>query len=163
MQRRLIIMRHAKSAWNNEAPNDHERPLSSRGRRDAPRVAKELRRRGWIPELVLSSDAVRAKETWQRMSEAFDEVETRLLPQLYLAGIDAVRDALRDVPSTTSTLMVVGHNPGWEQMVTHLTSVQVHMTTANAAFVRIDAASWPEAVAKSGAWSLERLVRPKEL
>ena len=163
MQRRLIIMRHAKSSWNEEEPDDHERPLSNRGRRDAPRVAKELGRRGWIPELVLSSDAVRAKETWRRMADAFDEVETRLLPQLYLGGIDAVRDALRDVPSTTSTVMVVGHNPGWEEMVTHLTSVQVHMTTANAALLRIDAASWPEAVAMAGAWSLERLVRPKEL
>jgi phosphohistidine phosphatase SixA len=126
-------------------------------------VAKELARRGWIPELVLSSDAVRAEQTWRRMSDCIGEVETRLLPQLYLGGIDAVREALRDVPETTSTIMVVGHNPGWEEMVTHLTSVHVHMTTANAALVRVDAPSWPEAVAMAGAWSLERLVRPKEL
>jgi phosphohistidine phosphatase len=163
MQRRLIIMRHAKSSWKKEEPNDHERPLSSRGRRDAPRVAKELGRRGWIPELVLSSDAARAKETWRRMADAFDEVETRLVPQLYLGGIDAVRDALRGVPATTATVMVVGHNPGWEEMVTQLTSVQVHLTTANAALVCVDAPSWPQAVAMVGAWSLERLVRPKEL
>jgi phosphohistidine phosphatase len=126
-------------------------------------VAKELSRRGWTPELVLSSDAVRATETWRRMADTFGEVETRLLPQLYLAGIDAVREALRDAPSTTSTIMVLGHNPGWEEMVTHLSNVHLHMTTANAALVRVDAPSWPEAVAMAGAWSLERLVRPKEL
>jgi phosphohistidine phosphatase len=163
MDRRLIVMRHAKSAWDTPAPSDHERPLSSRGRRDAPRVAKELCKRGWAPELVVSSDATRARETWQRMSDAFDEVEARLLPELYMAGLDAVRAALGDVPPTTSTVMVVGHNPGWEELVERLTQVQVRMTTANAALLGIEASSWHEAMSMAGRWRLERLVRPKDL
>ena len=156
-------MRHAKSAWDTSAPGDHERPLNGRGRRDAPRVAKELCRRGWVPELVVASDAVRARETWQRMSDAFAEVEVRLLRELYLGGLDAVRAALGEVPATTSTVMVVGHNPGWEELVERLTQVQVHMTTANAALLRIEAPSWHEAMAMAGSWRLERLVRPKDL
>jgi phosphohistidine phosphatase len=97
------------------------------------------------------------------MADAFDEVEARTLPELYLAGLGAVRRALGDVPSTASTVMVVGHNPGWEEMVQQLTGVQVHLTTANAALLQIDAASWTEAVATEGRWCLERVVRPKEL
>jgi phosphohistidine phosphatase len=163
MDRRLIVMRHAKSAWETAAPSDHQRPLSSRGRRDAPRVAKELGKRGWAPELVLCSDAERAKETWRRMSDAFEQAEARLLPALYLGGFEAVRDALSDLPAIARTVMVVGHNPGWEEMVGRLTSVAVRMTTANAALLCIEAPSWRQAMALAGQWRLERLVRPKEL
>ena len=55
MARRLIVMRHAKSSWKNPKLRDHQRPLNKRGRRDAPRVARALRKAGWVPDAVLSS------------------------------------------------------------------------------------------------------------
>ena len=59
MERRLIVMRHAKSSWKNESLRDHERPLNKRGRRDAPRIGEELASLGWVPQRVISSDATR--------------------------------------------------------------------------------------------------------
>ncbi len=72
MQRRIIVMRHAKSSWKSDAPDDHSRPLNRRGRRDAPRVAQELARRGWVPERVFSSDARRTRQTWEIMAPYFE-------------------------------------------------------------------------------------------
>ena len=69
MHRRLIIMRHAKSSWTSGALSDHERPLNARGIRDAPRVGAALVKRGWLPQLVLSSDSERTRETFAGMSE----------------------------------------------------------------------------------------------
>jgi len=164
MERRLIVLRHAKSDWDSDATNDHERPLNKRGRHDAPRVGRRLAKLGWQPELVLSSDATRARETWLRMSDTFDETtDVRYLPSLYLAGYEAVCAALEDVPATIATLMVVGHNPGWEVMVGQLIGEAVELTTANAALLAMEAASWSEAVAQTGHWELRRTVRPKEL
>jgi len=163
MERRLIVMRHAKSDWESEAPGDHERPLSKRGRRDAPRVGKRLAKLGWKPELVLSSDATRATETWQRMSDAFEETEVRYLPSFYMAGPEAVRQAAADVPATVSTLLVLGHNPGWEGLLESLAGKQKRLTTANAALLHVEAESWPEALSKAGDWRLKKVIRPKDL
>jgi phosphohistidine phosphatase len=164
MERRLIVLRHAKSDWDTDAPTDHERPLNKRGRHDAPRVGRRLAKLGWEPQLVLASDAARARETWLRMSDAFeDAIEVRYLPSFYLGGYDAVRTALEDVPAALSTLMVVGHNPGWEVMVGHLIGEAVELTTANAALLTVEAPGWPAAIAQAGHWELRRTVRPKQL
>ena len=71
MQRRLMLMRHAKSAWTSHVPTDHERPLNERGRRDAARVGKRLAKLGWVPDLVVGSDSRRTEETWERMQKRF--------------------------------------------------------------------------------------------
>ena len=70
---RVIVMRHAKSSWKTDAPTDHARPLNKRGKRDAPRIARELELRGWVPQLVLSSDSKRTRQTFKRMRKEFEE------------------------------------------------------------------------------------------
>lgn len=162
MVRRLIVLRHAKSDWDSDAASDHERPLNARGRRDSPRVGRRLVELGWSPELVLSSDAVRAVETWRRMADAFDEVPLRLVPSFYLAGPDVVCEALSDLPAELGTVMVVGHNPGWEQLVERLTGKERTVTTANAILLTLDASSWAEA-ARSARWRFAEHLRPKDL
>lgn len=163
MKRRLILMRHAKSAWDTDAPSDHERPLNKRGRRDAPRVGQRLADLGWSPELVLSSDSTRTKETWDRMCRAFERPRVCFLPSLYGAGVHAVQDALANVPEEIATVMVLGHNPGWEEVLVFLTNQQVPMTTANAALLVIDADSWADAATQRGRWQLDQVIRPKEI
>ena len=80
MTRRLIVMRHAESSWDSSMGSDHERTLNERGRKDAPRVGAALVQKGWIPELVLSSDAQRTSETFAGLSESFPgKVEARFL------------------------------------------------------------------------------------
>lgn len=163
MERRLILMRHAKSAWDTEAPNDHARPLSGRGRADAPKVAARLAALGWVPELVLSSDAVRTRETWARMASAFRSPEVRWSRRLYGAGVGAVQDEVATVGAAVGTVLLLGHNPGWEGVLAFLSGRSLELTTANAALLRVDAHGWPDALERAGAWELVELIRPKSL
>lgn len=160
MKRRLMVVRHAKSSWKSDAPTDHGRPLNGRGRRDAPRVAARCAELGWVPEVVLSSDSERTRQTWARM-EALDGGVVRFTSDLYHAGLDEIRDAVGGVDARVSTVMVLGHNPGWEEAVEALTGRSVRMTTANAVLLRGDGATWREAL--DGRWRVEAVVRPKEL
>ncbi|MBW2528971.1 MAG: histidine phosphatase family protein [Deltaproteobacteria bacterium] len=163
MKRRLILMRHAKSAWDTDAPSDHARPLNKRGRRDAPRIGERLVEIGWEPELVLSSDSTRTKETWERMSSSFERPEIHFLPSLYGAGVATVRAELARVPAEVGTVLLLGHNPGWEEVLAHLTGSAQRMTTANAALLSVGAASWSIAADAEAGWRLDQLLRPKEL
>ena len=162
MTRRLIVMRHAKSSWNSPAHSDHERPLNGRGRRDAPRIGAALVERGWTPELVLSSDAQRTRETFAGMSEVFPSaVEARYLPSFYHAGLGAAQGELPAVPDQVACLLVLGHNPGWEDLVDWLAGEDIVMKTANAALLSLDLESWSDAL-QPGKWKLEDVIRPRE-
>lgn len=163
MQRRLILLRHAKSDWNAESGGDHDRPLNARGRRDVPRIGDEIAALGWTPEAVLSSDAKRTRETWQRMHAHLPGApEARFSNDLYLAGLGAIAEAAGKLPDDVSTVMLIGHNPGWEEAATILVGREIEMTTCNAALLSLEANSWREALAREGAWTLEHLLRPKE-
>ncbi|HBP23622.1 MAG TPA: hypothetical protein DEA08_38325 [Planctomycetes bacterium] len=164
MERRLIVMRHAKSSWKNESLRDHERPLNKRGRRDAPRIGEELASLGWVPQRVISSDATRTRETWELLAEPLGgEPEVRFTGELYLAGPNEVESALRPLPDEVDTAMVLGHNNGWEEVVAWLSRNPVTMTTANAALLSVEAPTWEDALDRMGEWTLHQVVRPKEL
>jgi phosphohistidine phosphatase SixA len=160
---RLIVMRHAKSSWKSGVSEDHQRPLNKRGRRDAPRVAQELAELGWSPQVVLSSDSQRTRETWDLMSPSLAPRTVSFLPQLYLAGIEQVRAACVGLADDVGTVLVLGHNPGWEDAARWLSGEEVRMTTANAALLEHEGDSWSSALGEPGSWSLRRLLRPKEL
>lgn len=156
-------MRHAKSAWDTDAATDHDRPLNERGRRDAPRIAATMTTLGWSPDLTVSSDSRRTRQTFELMRGAFaGELQVRFTRGLYHAGLDAVQHALADVDDAVRTVMVVGHNPGWEDMLERLCGQALRLTTANAALLTIDAGSWAHALRRD-TWTLTRLLRPKEL
>ncbi len=160
--RRLILMRHAKSAWKDQGLTDHERPLNARGRRDAPHMADALRSLGWIPDVVVSSSANRTRQTWARMEGAFDgEIPALFLDSLYLAGLGALQGAARDWDDRWRTILCLGHNPGWEHAAAVLSGVSNSMTTANAALLERAAAPWSEALEAS--WELVAFLRPREL
>src|SRR5688500_20225930 len=94
----LLVLRHAKSSWNDSALGDHERPLNERGRRDGPRMGQLIREYGLIPDVVISSDAVRAQLTAQAVAEAARyEGEILLDPRLYLASPADILLLLRTV------------------------------------------------------------------
>jgi phosphohistidine phosphatase len=160
MRRRLIVMRHAKSSWKTNAPTDHARPLNERGRRDAPRVGAHIVELGWTPAHILSSDSTRTTETVEGM--ALDAPVT-FTADLYHAGIEEVRQQVGALPDATSPAMVVGHNPGWEDVVEWLAGESVVMKTACAALLEHPAASWSEAMADAGGWQLVDMVQPRDL
>lgn len=162
MGKRLIIMRHAKSSWTSGAASDHERPLNKRGRKAAPLVGACLNELGWIPDLVIASDSKRTRETWRRMCTEFPgTIEERYDPGFYHGGLADIKSACATLPGDISTVIVLGHNPGWEGAVAELSGQWVRMTTANAALLESDAEDWAEAMPSD--WMLVDLLRPKEL
>jgi phosphohistidine phosphatase SixA len=162
MSKRLIIMRHAKSSWTSAAATDHERPLNKRGRRAAPRVAARLSELGWVPDLVIASDSQRTRETWQRMQAEFPHsIDEHFSRAFYHGGLSAIADACTMVDEDISTLLVLGHNPGWEDAVAGLGGRWVRMTTANAALLESDNNDWSDIMHTD--WELVTILRPKEL
>ncbi|MCX5264411.1 histidine phosphatase family protein [Streptomyces sp. NBC_00199] len=118
--RRLVVLRHAKSAWPAGVP-DHERPLAPRGRRDAPAAGRAIAEAGCVPDLALCSTAVRARGTWELASAQWDApAPVRLDPRLYGADVPELLDIVRATPAEIGTLLLVGHNPGLEELVLDL-------------------------------------------
>ncbi len=155
---RLILMRHAKSSWKDPTLGDHARPLNKRGRRDAPAMAERLAARGWVPELALVSDAARTEETWAWMAERLGEPPFHLIPALYHGTLDAIRDAVQRYHGGCRTVLVLGHNPGWEEAVAELCGHTVIMKTANAALLRHHL-PWERALQRDD-WVLDALLVP---
>ncbi|KPI11142.1 putative phosphohistidine phosphatase, SixA [Actinobacteria bacterium OK074] len=115
--RRLVVLRHAKSAWPDGVP-DHERPLAPRGRRDAPVAGGALAAADLLPDLALCSTAVRARQTWELAAGQWGTPPpVRLDERLYGADVPELLAAVREVPDRVGTLLLVGHNPGLEDLV----------------------------------------------
>jgi phosphohistidine phosphatase len=160
--KRLIIMRHAKSDWSAGVQEDHERPLNHRGQREAPLVAAELAASGFTPDRVISSDSVRTRETWERMSGRFPKARATFDAKLYLAGIDAARALVAAESDDVETVLILGHNPGWEDMAGALAGNSLELKTANAAvFESNKAISWAEMFDASNV-KLARIVKPRD-
>lgn len=162
MERRLIVMRHAKSSWNTEGMSDHERPLNKRGRHDTPRIAHHLIELGWQAQHIVSSDAQRTRETAvQLLAQWEDGIQVDFLASLYLAGFEAFHDALSSVNDEIDTLLFLGHNPGCESIVHRLTDELVVMKTATAALLTAECESWSDA--HSITWELQQVIYPRDL
>ncbi|UXY26212.1 SixA phosphatase family protein [Streptomyces sp. HUAS TT20] len=118
--RRLVVLRHAKSAWPEGVP-DHQRPLAPRGRRDAPAAGRALVEADCLPDLALCSTAVRARQTWELASDQWGTPPpVRHDRRLYAADAQDLLDIVREVPPEVETLLLVGHNPGLEELVLDL-------------------------------------------
>lgn len=158
----LLIMRHAKSSWKKATLPDHERPLNKRGQLAAPRMGKRLRESELVPQAILSSTAVRASATAAAVAEAAGfEGEVQLKPQLYAAPPEAYLDALRQLPADVNTALVIGHNPGLEELVELLTGKAEHLPTAAIARVNLPIAAW-DALDDEVECVLADLWRPRE-
>ncbi|MFW8596257.1 SixA phosphatase family protein [Cribrihabitans neustonicus] len=103
----LILSRHAKSAWDTNPPSDHARPLNKRGRRSAPAIGAWLREAGQVPDQVIASSALRARETWKLMGL---QAHAAFTERLYMASSEMILKELRQAEHPR--VMVIGHNPG---------------------------------------------------
>jgi len=159
----LLILRHAKSSRDDASLPDHDRPLSKRGLRDAPRIGHLLCEEGLVPDLILASTAVRALQTATFVAQAsrYDR-ELRTLPELYLAEAAVYLGVVRGLDESHGRILLVGHNPGIEELVLALTGRPEHMPTAALAHVRFPVESWAD-VAVAGPGERVHLWLPKEL
>jgi phosphohistidine phosphatase len=159
----LLLLRHAKSDRDNPQLADHDRPLNKRGKGDAPRMGRLLQDEDLLPDLILVSTAQRARDTAQAMVAATTfagEITAR--HDFYLAGPEAYFRVLRDVPDTYRRVMVVGHNPGLEALLEHLTGTATTLPTAALAQVSLPITRWEE-LGEETKGKLQGVWRPREL
>ncbi|MFG2194620.1 SixA phosphatase family protein [Streptomyces sp. NPDC048639] len=114
--RRLVVLRHAKSARPDGVP-DPDRPLAPRGLRDAPVAGAWLREADCIPDLVLCSPSRRTRETWDLASEPASTPPVRYDDRLYHGGAEQLLAVVRETPEDIGTLLLVGHSPGVQDLI----------------------------------------------
>lgn len=159
----LLVMRHAKSSWKNMSLTDHQRPLNKRGKADAPRMGALLKRMELTPELILCSTAERALTTAEFVALSSDyEEEIGLCAEFYHAEPETYIEELRTVDDKYGRIMVVGHNPGMEELVEMFSGNLIHFTTANIAHIRLSIDNWAS-FTEEATGTLLNLWRPKEI
>jgi phosphohistidine phosphatase len=160
----LLVLRHAKSSWDDPHLDDHDRPLNARGERDAPRMGRLARKKRLSVELIISSDALRARLTAEAVADAIGYGGQILLdPRLYHASAADILAVLRSaVDDNVTTVMIVGHNPGLEDLVARLTGDPEALPTAALAQTALPIERWPDLTASTRG-TLVGLWRPKEL
>ncbi len=162
MKRTLYLARHAKSDWGNAELGDHQRPLNKRGQRDAPRIGAWLAKHHQHPTRAISSDAMRTRQTWGLMCDAWTQaIPVEWIAELYLASPQEMIEVLEQQPNNCTTLLYLGHNPGCEQLASFLGGLSVKMTTANVAILHGEGDTWADAL--QNRWTLETLLQPKAL
>ncbi|HHL42310.1 MAG TPA: histidine phosphatase family protein [Hellea balneolensis] len=155
----LMVFRHAKSSWDHETLSDHQRPLNARGRRAAKTIGMVLRARKLMPDLVWSSDSQRTRETVVR---AFGEdVKTEFLPSLYHASANTILSMCAEHGEPKcERFCLVGHNPGFEDLIYYLSGTPRRMPTGTCAvFKRTDSESdW----LSPQSWHLQSYLKPRD-
>lgn len=158
--KKLILMRHAKSGWDDPTLDDHDRPLNQRGRLAATLMGAYLTDAGLTPDGAVVSSAARTQETWARL--ALDR-PADVKPDLYLAGPIAIISAVQAADNEAGTLLVLGHQPGMEDAANRFCSDAVidGYPTAKITVIGFDVASWSDVA--FGAGKVLREASPKSL
>jgi len=158
MRRRLVVLRHAKSSWPTGVA-DHERPLAGRGRRAAPLAGRWLAEHVDRIDLVVCSSAVRARQTWTRAGAELGRApELRIDERVYAASGRTLLALARELPDEARTVLLVGHNPGLEELVENLTGAPCGLKTSSIA-VLSGRGDWPAVTAN---WArLEAVQTPR--
>jgi phosphohistidine phosphatase len=159
----LLLMRHAKSSWKIKNIPDHERPLTKRGRRDAPRMGQLLEERELVPQLMLSSSALRARQTAELVAEtAGYGAEIIYRDDLYMAEAEGYFHALQQLPDEIERVMLIGHNPGLETLLQLISKRIESLPTAVLAHLVLPIDQW-DVLTSNVDGDLIEIWRPKEL
>ena len=166
--KQLYLLRHAKSSWDDATLADHDRPLAPRGRRAARVMAEHLRREGIVPALVLCSPSRRTRQTLKRIASALGEnADVQIESELYAAAAADLLEVLHEVPDEVESVMLIGHNPGIQDLALTLARggpeiARVRRKFPTAALATLERnGSWRELA--PGSAELVSFVKPKEL
>lgn len=167
----LILMRHAKSAWDDPHQKDHDRPLNGRGRKAAPSMGEWLAGAGYKPDVVLCSTAQRARETLDLVRPSLpDDAAIEHMRALYMAAPREMLTEIGKVPSTAEMVMLVGHNPGLGSLASMLAgsgdtkalgNLHSKFPTAAIAVLGFNVGRWTDLAPESG--TLLAFQRPRDL
>ena len=167
--RDLFIVRHAKSDWSHAGVKDFDRPLNKRGEKDAPLIAKWLSNQNLVPQLLVSSPAQRAKQTADAIIKELQIPQNNVVfnKNLYLASTETLLKVMSELDHDCSSVMLIGHNPGLENLVIHLSRDPLPyrhdaklLTTANIVQLRFKS-TWTSIGPKQA--ELINFIRPKDL
>jgi phosphohistidine phosphatase len=166
----LILLRHAKSGWDDPVARDFDRPLNPRGRRAARAVGREMKAQGLAFDLILASPARRVVETLEEVAAEYGAIEAEYDERLYLASAATLLDLVRHAPEHLGKLLLVGHNPGLEELALRLTrrgggtlrgEVETKYPTGTVAEIELPAERWAEV--KEGTGEVVKFIRPRDL
>ena len=159
--KRLLLLRHAKSSWDDQNLADFDRPLNDRGKAAAPFMGELIAARDLIPDEIVSSPAKRAVQTATLFKDSGGfEAPIRLDERIYEAGPQTLKQVVSEFREELDVVMMVGHNPGFEGFVSLLTGKQESMPTAAVAIIDLNIDKWSDV--KNGEGGLIEVIRPKE-
>ena len=159
----IVIMRHAKSSWADVSLSDYDRPLNKRGKHDAPRMGRLIYQNDLIPQLIITSSAKRAKKTAQAAADSLGyDGQIEVTRELYHAGAASYIERLNGIVPDYSRVMVIGHNPGIEELIEDLTGLWERMPTAALAVIDLPIENWSE-LTENTQGKLVNLWIPREL
>lgn len=157
----LLMLRHAKSSWDDANLADFDRPLNDRGRTAAPFMGELMARKGLVPDIVVSSPAKRAVQTADLVKKgAKADYRIHYDERIYEASLGTLRQVVSEIEDEHESAMLVGHNPGFEGLVRLLTGQIEPMPTAALAVINLKIDHWADVAVGSG--ELVDLFRPKE-
>jgi phosphohistidine phosphatase len=147
----LLLLRHAKSDWGNAGLRDFDRPLAKRGVGDAPRMGETLKKQGILPDFILCSPAIRAKETMELFKQAAEiDAKVEFEQNIYEASSAELIKLVRHLSDEYSCVLMVGHNPGFETLLSRLIGSDRQMPTAALACIEFQIDAWEDAEDKEG-------------
>jgi len=149
----VYLIRHGKSSWKDESLSDEERPLKRRGEQDAKLMAKILKNRGVMPELIVSSPAKRALRTAQIFAERLDYDEKKIVVNklLYFEGIDNIIKTIQQLDDKLSTVFMFGHNPDFTELANRFSKETIdNVPTCGVIGIEFDVASWKKTAFGNG-------------
>lgn len=149
--KKLVIIRHAKSSWDEPFLNDHERPLADRGLRDAPKMGNRLKKADIFPDAIISSNAERAKATALITAEQvkFPTHKIRFTPNLYHASAATILSEIKKTDNSVKTLFVFGHNPGQNDLIWKLGGEIDNLPTSGQFGFKFDVDNWSDIDSKN--------------
>ena len=169
--KQLAILRHAKSDWGNPGLTDFDRQLNKRGRKAAKKMGRILRERGLAFGQIVSSPAQRAKETVERFRIGYEQdCDVRFEPSIYLASTGTLLGLVNGLPDDAGTVMIVGHNPGFHDIVLRLTrengdgqrdKVGANFPTGAFALIDFPVDKWADVQPASG--EIRQVIFPREI
>ncbi|HEX3145573.1 MAG TPA: histidine phosphatase family protein [Pyrinomonadaceae bacterium] len=158
----LLLLRHAKSSRDDSTLNDFDRPLNDRGKDDAKLMGRWLGRQQIVLDAVISSPAKRARQTMEIFLKAADvSLAASFDERIYEAGLQQLLTIVSEIDSSRNTVLLIGHNPGFEDLAESLTGQHSRLATAALAGIELTVEEWRDVRLRVG--KLRLLVTPKEL
>ena len=155
----LYLLRHAKSSSSDGSLRDFDRPLNDRGRESAELIGKQLAKEKLVDPLLICSPALRTRETAELvLKNANVHAEERFDERIYEASLRDLMQVISEIPNDKQVVIMIGHNPGFEELLAFLTGEARRMPTCALAKIRFDVASWSDV--KAGEGSLELFLIP---